>query len=133
MPMTNRISVLLTTEGTYPFFEGGVSTWCDVLTRQLQDVDFTVLSLTAQPGMHPAYILPPNVVQHLPLPLWGTTGANELRHEVGWGDLHRMRGRLSQRSSRTTFAQAFDMLLTGLLSPHGTLDQVGQGLRRMAD
>jgi polysaccharide biosynthesis protein PelF len=131
--MKKRISVLLTTEGTYPFFEGGVSTWCDVLIRQLTQVDFTVLSLTAQPGLRPVYELPPNVVRHLPLPLWGTTGANELRHEVGWGDLHRMRSRLGQRTSRNTFAQAFDMLLTGLLSQHGSLDQVGQGLRRMAE
>src|SRR5262249_26772601 len=48
-------------------------------------------------------------------------------------DLHRMRSRLSQRTSLTTFTQAFAMLLTGLLSPHGTVDQVGQGLRRMAE
>lgn len=130
--MTKPISVLLTTEGTYPFFEGGVSTWCDVLIRQLYDVDFTLLSLTAQPGLRPAYQLPANVVRHLPLPLWGTGGANELRYEVGWRDLHRMRGRLGQRVSRTEFAEAFDMLLTGLLSNHGTLDQVGEGLRRMA-
>jgi len=130
--MTNPISVLLTTEGTYPFFEGGVSTWCNVLIDQLRDIDFTLLSLTAQPGLQLAYQLPSNVVQHLPLPLWGTAGANELRYEVGWRDLQRMRGRLSQRVSRTAFAQAFDLLLTGLLSQHGTLEQVGEGLRRMA-
>ena len=76
--MTKPISVLLTTEGTYPFFEGGVSTWCDVLIRQLYDVDFTLLSLTAQPGLRPAYQLPANVVRHLPLPLWCNGGANEL-------------------------------------------------------
>jgi glycosyltransferase involved in cell wall biosynthesis len=130
--MKKPISVLLTTEGTYPYFEGGVSTWCDVLIRQLTDVNFTLLSLTAQPGLQPAYQLPANVSRHLPLPLWGTGGANELRYEVGWGDLHRMRGRLGQRVSRTAFAQAFDMLLTGLLSKHGTIEQVGEGLRRMA-
>jgi glycosyltransferase involved in cell wall biosynthesis len=130
--MTKPLSVLLTTEGTYPFFEGGVSTWCDVLIRQLYNVDFTLMSLTAQPGLQPSYQLPVNVVRHLPLPLWGTGGANEVRAEVGWRDLHRMRGKLGQRVSRTVFAQAFDMLLTGLLSDHGTLEQVGEGLRRLA-
>jgi len=30
----NDISVLMTTEGTYPYGAGGVSTWCDALLRK---------------------------------------------------------------------------------------------------
>ena len=44
-----------------------------------------------------------------------------------------MRRRLAERTSRKTFAQAFDILLTGMLSQHGTLEHVGEGLRRMAE
>jgi glycosyltransferase involved in cell wall biosynthesis len=39
--------VLLTTEGTYPFILGGVSTWCDVLVNGLTDIRWQVLPITA--------------------------------------------------------------------------------------
>ncbi|PYT66282.1 MAG: hypothetical protein DMG39_27150, partial [Acidobacteria bacterium] len=38
MNCQERISVLLTTEGTYPFYTGGVSTWCDRLTHDLPHI-----------------------------------------------------------------------------------------------
>ena len=34
------LSVLMTTEGTYPYGAGGVSTWCDALLRNTQFADF---------------------------------------------------------------------------------------------
>ncbi|HSU80156.1 MAG TPA: DUF3492 domain-containing protein, partial [Candidatus Angelobacter sp.] len=37
----SKLKVLLTTEGTYPFHQGGVSTWCDLLVQKLHDIDFT--------------------------------------------------------------------------------------------
>ena len=64
-------SVLLTTEGTYPFQKGGVSTWCDVLTWKLSDVDFTLLSVMMNPYLPQRYKIAPNVTL-CPVPLWGT-------------------------------------------------------------
>jgi polysaccharide biosynthesis protein PelF len=130
--MYHPLPVLLTTEGTYPFFEGGVSTWCDTLIRQLPEYSFTVLSLTAQPGLRPAWSLPPNVARCLPVPLWGTGGANELRRDVGWHALLQLRWRLARRATDDAFAEPFDRLLSGLLGEAGDLDQVGQGLARLA-
>jgi glycosyltransferase involved in cell wall biosynthesis len=129
--MTTR-SVLLTTEGTYPFFEGGVSTWCDALIRHMPEVEFTLLSLTGQPGLRPAYNLPPNVAQLLPMPLWGTSGASELRRDVGWRKLHTMRRNIMSPLAHHAFTDAFDLLLTGLLAERGNLDMLGEGLRRLA-
>ncbi len=127
-----KISVLLTTEGTYPYFEGGVSTWCEFLIRELPEIDFTLMSLAARPGLPSAYQLPSNVVEWLPVPLWGTGGANELRREVGWRSLRAMGERFKERTVRSAFAEAFDLLLTGLLDERGTVDQVGAGLRQLA-
>ena len=43
--------VLLVTEGTYPYATGGVSTWCHALVHTLEDVDFDVVALTADPTL----------------------------------------------------------------------------------
>ena len=130
--MSQPISVLLTTEGTYPFYEGGVSTWCDVLIRKLPDVRFTLFSLAARPGLAPAYALPANVDQWLPVPLWGTGGVTEIRREIGWRALREMRHNFDQPSARAAFAEAFEMLLEGLLGEPSDLRQLGYGLRRLA-
>ncbi len=53
--MPGRPSVLLTTEGTYPFHKGGVSTWCDVLTRQLPEYNFTLCAVTMHPYLTKQY------------------------------------------------------------------------------
>lgn len=130
--MNSSMSILLTTEGTYPFYQGGVSTWCDMLIRQLSDIPFTVLSLIAQPGLHPAYELPPNLVRCLPAPLWGTGGANELRREVGWRRLRQLRRRAAQPNADAAFAASLDDMLGGLLHEPGNLAQVGKGLVGLA-
>lgn len=38
---------MLTTEGTYPFILGGVSTWCDILINGIDTLDWQVLAITA--------------------------------------------------------------------------------------
>ncbi|MCS7001334.1 MAG: GT4 family glycosyltransferase PelF [Dehalococcoidia bacterium] len=126
------LTVLLTCEGTYPYQEGGVSTWCDVLIRSIPEARFTVLSLIAQPGAEPAYDLPPNVVELRPTPLWGTGAANELRRDLGWWELHRMRARLADPVAIAQFERAFGAFLRGVLLDDGTVDDVGDGLRRLA-
>ncbi len=130
--MKRPLSVLLTTEGTYPYYQGGVGTWCDVLIRQMPDVRFTLLSLAARPGIRPAYQFPPNVVQWLPVPLWGTAGACEIRSDIGWHALAQMQRRFDHPSAQTQFAESFDMLLHGLLDEDASDKVLGRGIRRMA-
>ena len=63
--------VLLCTEGTYPFAGGGVSTWCDILCRQMPDVDFTLFTVTGNPDVRAEYELPANAEKIIHIPLWG--------------------------------------------------------------
>lgn len=42
-----RPRILLTTEGTYPFSHGGVSTWCDIVVNGVSGADWDVLAITA--------------------------------------------------------------------------------------
>jgi polysaccharide biosynthesis protein PelF len=67
-----RSRVLLCTEGTYPFVGGGVSTWCDILCKQMPDIDFLVFAVTGTPDVRVEYELPSNVVELVHVPLWGT-------------------------------------------------------------
>jgi polysaccharide biosynthesis protein PelF len=73
----SHLSVLLATEGTYPFHKGGVSTWCDVLIHNLPDINFTLLAVMMHPYLKQRYELPTNVRQLLKVPLWGISDPAE--------------------------------------------------------
>ncbi len=53
-----RPRVLLTTEGTYPYAVGGVSSWCELLVNRLTEFDWQVLPIVAPHGQPPKYALP---------------------------------------------------------------------------
>ena len=54
----SRPTVLLCTEGTYPYVGGGVSTWCDILCRELEEYDFVLYAVTGEPEVRLRYELP---------------------------------------------------------------------------
>lgn len=118
--------VLLLTEGTYPFVDGGVSTWCNQIVGGMPDVDFTVLAVTGDVGARQLYDLPRNA--HVrQVPLWG------VEHPIEWGlpvtgalDLARRR-----RRSRGRYADAFAVLFSGFLDDLAApeADPIGAGLR----
>ncbi len=119
--------VLLLTEGTYPFVDGGVSTWCNQIVRGLPDVRFTVLAVTGDVSARQLYDLPPNVTVRQ-LPLWG------VEHPFEWGlpadgarDL--MRRRSSVRGDvEATFGRLFAALLDDLAAPEADPLRAGRRL-----
>jgi glycosyltransferase involved in cell wall biosynthesis len=84
-----------------------VSTWCDILCRELADVRFTVYALTGQPEVRLRYELPVNAhVVHLPL--WGAAEPTlQLRPEMTSRELYRRK--------RTTGRQVLDTWFVPLL------------------
>jgi len=62
---------MLTTEGTYPHNEGGVSTWCDTLIKNIHDVDYLVYSVIMNPFIPQKFELPEGS-KMVTVPLWGT-------------------------------------------------------------
>jgi glycosyltransferase involved in cell wall biosynthesis len=79
-----RTRVLLTTEGTYPYALGGVTSWCDVLIRGLPDFDWQVLAVIAPHGRPPMMELPPHAREIRPIELWSEEVPHGLplpRHE----------------------------------------------------
>ncbi len=81
---SDGIDVLLTTEGTYPFVTGGVSTWAHQLVTGLVETRFVVYSVVANPNASLRYQLPANVAHLVEVPLWGTEDAAEFNPRPGW-------------------------------------------------
>ena len=67
---------MLSTEGTYPFHQGGVSTWCNVLVEKLKDIDYVVYSIIMNPFVTQKFSLPKNTGL-IKVPLWGTEEPSE--------------------------------------------------------
>lgn len=87
---SRRPRVLLTTEGTYPFAFGGVSTWCDIVLNGIAGADFDVFAITAGGVRRPrVFDLPDNAALAGHVDLWServttrrTVRAAKLRTEL---------------------------------------------------
>jgi polysaccharide biosynthesis protein PelF len=66
----HRPRVLLTTEGTYPYVMGGVSSWCDLLVRSLDDLDWHVLPIVAPDRRTRLFALPGHARELGPIMVW---------------------------------------------------------------
>ena len=76
MIKNDRIRVLLSTEGTYPFHQGGVSNWCNTLVEKLTGVDYVIYSIIMNPYVSQKFNLPANA-DMIKVPLWGTEEPSE--------------------------------------------------------
>ncbi len=82
--IVSDIDVLLTTEGTYPYVTGGVSTWAHQLVTGLSEKRFVVYSVVANTSLAVRYEPPPNLAHVVQVPLWGTEDNAEFNPRPGW-------------------------------------------------
>ena len=54
--------IVMITEGTYPYFGGGVSRWCEVLLKRLTKFKFTIMAIVPPQKVTEKFVLPDNVV-----------------------------------------------------------------------
>jgi glycosyltransferase involved in cell wall biosynthesis len=66
----DRPRVLLTTEGTYPYVLGGVSSWCDLLVNSITEFDWIVLPIIGAHGQPRRFALPAHAREHGPIEVW---------------------------------------------------------------
>jgi polysaccharide biosynthesis protein PelF len=111
----NRISVLLTTEGTYPFHKGGVSTWCHVLTQKLPEIDFKILAIAANPYLSCQYDLAPNILQLIKIPLWGTDDPVEYSWRFPCSRALKSKFATTEKTIARYFLPVFEQFLHGVL------------------
>ncbi|PJF23675.1 MAG: glycosyltransferase, partial [Phototrophicales bacterium] len=90
------LRVLMVTEGTYPFYWGGVSTWCHLLLGDMSEIDFSLLSIVGDPGAKTRFDLPPNVRDFIVVPIWRVREALEARRDMPLMNLIRRKLRTSE-------------------------------------
>jgi polysaccharide biosynthesis protein PelF len=120
--------VLLLTEGTYPFYFGGVSTWCHMLLRQLPGVDFTLMSIISDPRLTPLYELSTNVIAFHPVTLWGVLDASEAQSGLDVAELGRRRRRTTARVVEHGFVPVLHSLLRELLVADDEPERLGASI-----
>jgi polysaccharide biosynthesis protein PelF len=109
--------ILLTTEGTYPFMGGGVSTWCHELTQQMPEVDFKILAIVANPYLPQQYDLAANVTQVFKVPLWGMEDPIEYGWRFPFSRALKSKIATTGTIISQRFIPLFEHLLKGILLP----------------
>jgi glycosyltransferase involved in cell wall biosynthesis len=123
--------VLLTTEGTYPFHGGGVSTWCDALIANLPEVEYSLLAVAMHPYVQQHYTLPPNVGRLITVPLWGTEEPAEYSWDTSFSELLRRRWSTTADVIEGEFVPAFAAFLDLALQGSGDIDDLSGAMMRL--
>ncbi|NIJ45461.1 glycosyltransferase involved in cell wall biosynthesis [Wenyingzhuangia heitensis] len=111
-----RKSVMLVGEGNYPFMGGGVSTWCHSICTEVSEVDFSILSFTADVSL-PIYELPKNVISVKQVPLWSVEEPIELlRYNEKYFDRVLKKERTKSSVVRNQFIPLFDQFIKAIFS-----------------
>lgn len=113
MTESRSISVLMTTEGTYPHSSGGVSTWCDSLIRNTPEVHYTLVPIMMNPHIELKYDPPPNAKRVINVPLWGIEEPAEFL-DIAFASLHLRKRETTDAMIERDFIPLFRSLLEGV-------------------
>src|SRR5215212_7695043 len=127
------LSVLMTTEGTYPYSAGGVSTWCDALLRNTPDVRWTLLPLMMNPHIEQQFEPPANVRRILNVPLWGIEEPAEFITDIPFAQLYDRKRRTSTATIESGFIPHFRELLRVICNDAGDAAAFGRTLVALED
>lgn len=126
------LSVLMTTEGTYPHAAGGVSTWCDALLRNTPEVRYTLLPLMMNPHIELKYEPPPNVRRILNVPLWGVEEPAEFITDIPFATLFDRKRQTSAEAVETEFVPLLREFLA-FVNGGSDVERFGRTLVAMED
>ncbi len=128
-PAPARTSVLLCTEGTYPYVGGGVSTWCDILCRQMPQIDFTLFAVTGNPEVELKYDVPPNARAIVHVPLWGMQEPAEYPLAgLPFADFLRRKRRTSEATVAESFVPHLVTVLRAMQQEGNNVDAAGEAV-----
>jgi glycosyltransferase involved in cell wall biosynthesis len=122
--------VVLTTEGTYPYCTGGVSTWADILIKELADIEFHILAIMMNPFQAVKFDLPDNVAQLINVPLWGTEEPSEYLSGKPFSEIYL--GKFKPDDSiKDAFIDILGDFICAIYSKNPNLDKVGNDLLKL--
>jgi len=124
-------TVVLTTEGTYPFHRGGVSTWCQMLINGMPQTSFEVLALVSSPFLKIQYELPANVMKVHSVPMWGHEQPMEHNRGEAYSLLLRKHFDTTDHVVKRDFLPVLSEFLEHILHDDGDPLELGVILARM--
>ena len=127
------LSVLLATEGTYPYHGGGVSTWCHALTQNLPEIDFTLYAVTMHPYLRLQYPLAANITRLIRVPLWGVEEPAEYCGHDSLGVFLQKKWETTGRVIAGLFLPGFQGFLDAIFAPQPDMKELGARLVAMQD
>jgi len=121
-----RTSVLMCSEGTYPYSHGGVSVWCDQLIRGLPEFDFKIFAVTNSSQAKPVFQPPSNLTETRSVALWGT-------QEIGFreaplAEIYQRKSRTTQSVIRKQFLESFHEAADCIASGGGCPEKLAKAL-----
>ena len=112
-----RACVLLTSEDAYPYQQRGVSRWCDVLTKELAEIDFVLLAVTTHPYLATQYRLSNNIREMITVPVGGTQDPAEYGDHESFVDYLRRCWSMAAEDVEKDYLPAYERLLQEVTSP----------------
>jgi len=121
----------MTSEGTYPFALGGVSTWCDALLRGTPEIRYTLLPLMMNPHIDFKYDLPDNVRRMINVPLWGIEEPAEFIKEIPFSKLYTQKRSTPESVVAEKFAPLLSVFLNNVNRDDTDAEELGRTLLGM--
>lgn len=126
-----KMSVLLTTEGTYPYYTGGVSTWCHQLITNLNQIEYILLSVIDSPLAVQRYRLPGNVKEFITIPLWGTVEPSEHLNWILFSSIFMSKLSTNETIVEKEFLPIFSEVVEEIISVEKNPKRFGENLLKM--
>lgn len=123
-----RIKVVWTGEGTYPYATGGVSTWADILIKELKNIDFILMPIMMHPYMQTKYPIPVNVVDIINVPLWGTEEPVEYIRNIDFARIYQAKVNTLQNKNINTLKPILIKLLNHIYKKEEDYEGLGDAL-----
>ncbi len=128
--MGDRIRVMMTTEGTYPFHAGGVSTWCDLLLHgKPESIDYLLYSVIMNPFVTQKFNLPQGT-RLIKVPLWGTEEPGE-HLEQPFSEVYSKKLKTTEKIVKDEFLPLFRDLVEEAFSAVKDPEKFGVTLHKM--
>ncbi|MBS1251710.1 MAG: N,N'-diacetylbacillosaminyl-diphospho-undecaprenol alpha-1,3-N-acetylgalactosaminyltransferase [Anaerolineales bacterium] len=123
----SELSVLLCTEGTYPFVGGGVSTWCKILCEELPQVEYILYAITGNANVAYKYEPPPNARRVIHIPLWGAQEpADHILTHVPFSEVYQRKQATTESVIEATFVPLLQRFLRGMEESGTDIAEYGQ-------
>jgi len=123
-----RIKIVWTGEGTYPYVTGGVSTWADILMHELKNIDFVLIPIQMHPYVKLKFDIPPNVVDIINVPLWGTEEPIEYIRKIEFSKIYEAKIKTQVDKNIEAIEPIIILVLDHIFRHKNDLDALGDAL-----